>query len=257
MPFRTLPWRRRPDPKPRAAAALVPAGQRLYAIGDIHGRVDLLDRLLEQIQADATRDPTLSNTLIFLGDYVDRGLDSAPVLERLSQGPPPGFGAIHLLGNHEETVLQFLRDAEAGARWLKFGGQATLLSYGIRRPPGLAEAAWLFHAQQELRRTLPPTHLAFLRRLRRYVTVGGYLFVHAGIRPNVPLDAQENDDLLWIRDDFLTSKEDHGWVVVHGHSITDEPDERPNRIGIDTGAYASGRLTALVLEGAERRYLTT
>jgi serine/threonine protein phosphatase 1 len=239
----------------------IPAGHRIYAVGDIHGRADLLDRLLSQITEDvretagAGRPPQAH--LILLGDYVDRGLNSKGVLDRLCQPAEGPFGTICLKGNHEDAMLRFLDDVSVGPGWLRFGGQATLVSYGIGRPAGADDADFLDHAQQQLREKLPPQHLAFLRRLKLQVTIGDYHFVHAGIRPGVPLNRQDEADLLWIRDDFLQSPADHGAIVVHGHSITEEPDIHPNRIGIDTGAFATGRLTCLVLQGADARFLST
>jgi len=236
--------------------ARVPRGQRVYAVGDVHGRLDLLDRLLDRVAADAATAPGLCHTLVFLGDYVDRGLDSAGVVERLAAGPPPGFGMVCLKGNHEEIMLRFLEDVGVGPGWLRFGGLAALASYGVPRPPGQADAEWLEQAQAILRERMPPHHLAFLRHLRPYLALGDYLFVHAGIRPGVPLERQVADDLLWIRDEFLDSAADHGRVVVHGHTIVPEAEVRPNRIGIDTGAFSSGVLTCLVLEGEERWLMT-
>ncbi|ACJ00824.1 metallophosphoesterase family protein [Rhodospirillum centenum] len=250
-------WFRRQTAKPPPRIATVPEGQRLYAIGDIHGRADLLDRLLERIRADAAAAPELQHTLVLLGDYVDRGLDSAGVVERLAGGPPPGFGMICLKGNHEDALLRFLEDPGVGVDWMRFGGLATLMSYGVRRRDALPETVWLEEARLGLRERLPRHHLAFLTTLRTHVAVGGYLFVHAGIRPGRPLDDQEEDDMLWIRDAFLASSADHGALVVHGHSISETPDVQPNRIGIDTGAYVTGRLTALVLEKSDRRFIVT
>lgn len=247
-----------------ARAAAVPHGLRLYAVGDIHGRLDLLDRLLDEIITDAETAEAASpggtmNYLVFLGDYVDRGPDSAGVVERLAEGPPPGFGAFYLKGNHEAAMVRFLTDLRAGPAWLRFGGEATLHSYGLTAPDPSDPlfAAHLQRLQERLHTVLPPRHLAFLTGLRSSLAIGGYLFVHAGIRPGVPVEEQQEDDLLWIREDFLDSPADHGPVVVHGHTITTSPDVRPNRIGIDTGAYATNRLTCLVLEGTERRFLST
>jgi serine/threonine protein phosphatase 1 len=252
-------FRRKPREGGRRPAAppAVPAGHRIYAIGDIHGRADLLDRLLGQVTQDVKAAPPAQAHLVLLGDYIDRGLDSRGVIDRLSKPAEGPFGTICLKGNHEESLLRFLDDVTVGPGWLRYGGQATLVSYGINRPDGMAEIDFLDHAQQELRRKLPPSHLAFLRRLKLQVTVGDYHFVHAGIRPGVPLDRQAAEDLMWIRGDFLKSDADHGAIVVHGHSITEQPDVQPNRIGIDTGAFASGRLTCLVLDGTDARFLST
>jgi serine/threonine protein phosphatase 1 len=240
-----------------ASTPAVPEGHRVYAVGDIHGRSDLLDRLLGLVTTDIQADTPTQAHLVLLGDYIDRGLDSRGVLDRLSQPAEGPYGTICLKGNHEDSLLRFLDDVSVGHGWLRYGGLATLVSYGIARPDRMDEATFLDHAQEQLRRHLPPRHLAFLHRLKLQVRVGDYQFVHAGVRPGVPLDRQDPDDLIWIRDEFLHSDADYGAVVVHGHSITDEPHIRHNRIGIDTGAFATGRLTCLVLEGETRRFLTT
>jgi len=243
--------------EPEPAVASVPRGVRVYAVGDIHGRLDLLDQMLGQIQRDSTTAGDLVKYIVFLGDYVDRGPHSSSVIERLAGGPPPGFGAIHLRGNHEAAMLDFLEDIRVGPNWLTYGGNATLGSYGVVPPAEDASANRLAEAQEQFNAALPAHHRAFLKGLRSSVTIGDYLFVHAGVRPGVPLDRQDATDLIWIRDEFLRSQADHGKVVVHGHTIALQPEVRANRIGIDTGAYATNRLTALVLEGGERRFLCT
>jgi serine/threonine protein phosphatase 1 len=242
----------------QSAAPCVPEGQRIYAIGDVHGRSDLYDRILEMIREDrAAAPPGGTATLVVLGDVVDRGPDSAGMLERMSAGPPPGFGLVCLRGNHEEVMLRFLQDAATAGDWFRFGGLATLESYGVRLDPRLPGGERAAAAHAELRARLPPRHAGVLRTLRTHLVVGDYLFVHAGIRPGVPLDGQTPEDMAWIREDFLDSTADHGKVVVHGHTIVRSPEVRRNRIGIDTGAFATGRLTALVLAGADRRFLST
>ena len=169
-----------------------------------------------------------------------------------------GFSSIHLAGNHERTLLEFLDDISVGAGWLRYGGRETLFSYGIEWDRDLASAeVCLERIRLELRQKLPERHRRFLAGLPLMHEEGDYLFVHAGIRPGVPLDRQEPDDLLWIRDEFLSSAADHGKVVVHGHSISEQPELRPNRVGIDTGAFATGRLTCLVLEGNQQSFLAT
>lgn len=239
------------------AHASVPRGMRVYAVGDIHGCAEVFDRLHDTILADAATAPDLIKYLVYLGDYVDRGPDSRGVIGRLVAGPPPGFGAIHLKGNHEAAMVQFLTDLSIAPTWLSFGGLATLASYGIRLPGRVNPPEQIEAAQQALRQALPPTHRLFLSGLRLHVTIGDYFFVHAGIRPGVALDRQQERDLIWIRDTFLNSAADHGKVVVHGHTICNDPELRANRIGIDTGAFATGRLTCLVLEGNTRRFLAT
>lgn len=236
------------------ASPRLPAGERVYAVGDLHGRVDLLAAIHGLILADAASRPPARLSIVYLGDYIDRGLDSPAVIELLSERPLPGFESIHLLGNHEDTLLRF-HDGElaVAASWLHYGGQETLRSYGIE----LGRAVSLEGLRQRLVHGLPARHLAFLRGLRLLHQAGDYLFVHAGIRPGLALDRQRRDDLLWIREPFLGSRADHGVTVVHGHTIAAEPERYGRRIGIDTGAYATGRLTALVLEGEEQRFLQT
>lgn len=239
------------------AAAAVPRGVRIYAVGDVHGRLDLLDRLLDRIAADGRDAGDLIKHIVFLGDYIDRGPCSAGVIERLIAGPPAGFGAIHLKGNHEAALLDTLVTPRAAAAWMAFGGVATLASYGIAVSMGGVALSELDALRDRLRAALPPHHLRFFRSLRTSVSVGDYLFVHAGVRPGVPLERQTEKDMIWIREPFLHSDADFGKVVVHGHTIALEPEVRRNRIGIDTGAYATHRLTALVLEGTQRRFLST
>jgi serine/threonine protein phosphatase 1 len=229
----------------------IPAGLAVYAIGDIHGRSDLLDRLHEAILADAAGRPAVGRRIVYLGDYIDRGEDSAGVIDRLVEEPLPGFDAVHLCGNHEDFLLRFLVDERIAPHWLHNGGDATLASYGVP-----IESDW-GRMQRNLLRALPRRHLAFLENLALSHEVGDYLFVHAGIRPGLPLDWQRREDLLWIRNEFLTATAPHGRIVVHGHSIAHEPEFRSNRIGIDTGAYMTGRLTCLVLERSEQLLIQT
>lgn len=239
-----------------AKAPAVPPGVRVYAIGDVHGRYDLLDDLLQRIEADAARGSQLQTLLIMLGDYVDRGLHSRAVVERLLRGPLPGTRATFLKGNHEQALLEFLDDPGFGQVWRNFGGLETLFSYGVEDASRLATREDFARAQSQFKALLPPEHLVFLKNLKLMSTVGDYCFVHAGVRPGVALDRQVEQDLLWVRDVFLDSDDDFGRVVVHGHTPEAEPVVRPNRIGIDTGAYMTGVLTAVALEGSERRFLT-
>jgi serine/threonine protein phosphatase 1 len=239
-------------------AAATPPGSRVYAIGDIHGRLDLLLELHELIVADAARSSAKRRALIYIGDYIDRGPDSAGVLDLLLDRPLPDFEIVHLLGNHEDTLLQFPDDMTVGPSWLTYGGVQTLASYFIDVPPGSwRDERELRRLQGEIRRRVPRRHVEFMRGLPLMHVEGDYLFVHAGIRPGVPLDRQERDDLLWIRDEFLRSPEDHGKIVVHGHTISEVPDQQPNRIGIDTGAFHTDRLTCVVLDGTGREFLQT
>ncbi|MGE5506761.1 MAG: metallophosphoesterase [Actinomycetota bacterium] len=240
-------------PQPR-----VPDGTRVYAVGDVHGQSALLDDLLGLIAADAGRRPAERMVVVFVGDYVDRGAGVRTVLDRLVAGPPPGPLAaaewITLRGNHEDYLLRFLGDPGVLHPWLANGGTDTLKAY-------MGEIGVLLDDPEELQRqfyrALPAQHLRFLTSLPLSWTEGDYVFVHAGLRPGVPFDRQDEADLMWIRDDFLYCEADHGHVVVHGHTVVPRPELRPNRIAIDTGAYRTGHLTCLVLEGTERRFLST
>jgi serine/threonine protein phosphatase 1 len=234
----------------------VPEGSRVYAVGDIHGRIDLLRMIHTLIRADAGANPAPRNVVVYLGDYIDRGPDSAAVVDYLIDQPIPGFTSMHLLGNHEDTLIRFLSDASVTSQWLGYGGSETLLSYGVR-PPYADSDRDILRAQVELRERFPERHLRFFRGLKLCHAEGDFFFVHAGIRPGVALDAQTPEDCLWIRDRFLYSEEDHGRIVVHGHTITEAPDVRRNRIGIDTGAFATGRLTCLVLAGERWSFIQT
>lgn len=243
----------------RAPKPALPAGERIYAIGDIHGRVDLFEALLDMIEADsAVRGPARVG-IVLLGDLVDRGPDSARVVER-ALGLGSRFESVEaLIGNHEATMLSVLRGHPDWLDdWLAFGGWQTLLSYGVSSAllaiGAHADAAEIIAAAQ---RAVPEAHLAWLESLPYQCRHGDYLFAHAGIRPGIAFEAQQPRDLLWIREEFLDSRVDHGAVVVHGHSISADVEERPNRIGIDTGAFNTGMLTALGLEGEERWYLKT
>jgi serine/threonine protein phosphatase 1 len=233
----------------------VPDGVRLYAVGDIHGRADLLDRIADRIAEDAARHPSLRPLTIFLGDYIDRGPDSFAVIDRLASGdfPTPVLG---LRGNHEEVLLKFVDDPGVLEAWRSFGGMETLFSYGVDvrdvlKGQGYGEARAAFLA------CLPEAHRTFFSNLRASYEVGDYFFCHAGVRPRVPLGAQADEDLLWIRSEFLESPLYHGKVVVHGHTPRPEPELRPNRINLDTGAYLTGRLTCLCLSGESRTIMST
>lgn len=236
-------------------AEQVPDGMRVYAIGDIHGRLDLVEALLARIDEDDAQRGPARTELIFLGDLVDRGPDSAGVVERLMQLSETGK-VRYLMGNHEEV---FLRALEGDVRALRFlvriGGRETLLSYGISQD----EYNDLDYDDLMVlvREKVPQAHIAFLSAFESWIEVGDYLFVHAGLRPGVALEDQQASDLCWIRDDFLRHRDSFGKMVVHGHSITEDIDLRANRIGIDTGAFATGRLTAIGLEGEERWFLST
>jgi serine/threonine protein phosphatase 1 len=244
---------------PATRPGTVPAGQAVYAIGDVHGRLDLLEDLLARIREDAGQHTTdQARSLIFLGDYVDRGSESRGVVDAVMSDLLPGFTTVRLMGNHEEAMLSFLDGESDGLDWLSFGGLETLLSYGVplRSLPNSGEAVKALQAA--LVEAVPERHVAFFRQCLLHYTVGDYVFVHAGVRPGVTLEKQTQTDLLWIRDDFLRVRAPlPGRVVVHGHTICDLPQDRSHRINIDTGAFVSGRLTCLVLRGSERRFLST
>ncbi len=241
----------------RRAPGRLPDGERVYAIGDIHGRLDLLRILIAAIDEEQQRARPARPTLVFLGDYVDRGEESRGVIDWLIERPLPAFERVHLLGNHEDSFLRFLTDIGVGPSWLYYGGAETLASYGLQAAPGESDPIRLTALQAALKDALPNPHRVFMRALDPYRAIGGYLFVHAGVRPGVPLAAQSIEDLLWIRDSFLTSTDDHGHVVVHGHTISNDAEIRDNRIGIDTGAFATNVLTCLVLEADQYRLIQT
>lgn len=239
-----------------AAAPRVPEGMRLYAVGDIHGRYDLLLDLQQRIQTDADAHPSTLKTIVYLGDYIDRGPENDAVLEHLCQRPLPGFASVHLMGNHERSLLGFLEDPDRYSGWLLYGGVATLTSYGVD-PSQLWSNTRLSQIARELEVRMPAHHRHFLETLERYRVFGDYLFVHAGIRPGQPLDRQDPEEMLWIRQDFTQYTKPHSHIVVHGHQISETPEVRSNRIGIDTGAYATGRLTCLILESDRRHFIET
>jgi serine/threonine protein phosphatase 1 len=239
--------------------ASVPHGHAVYAVGDIHGRADLLEELLDRILAEAARHADDQHRwLILLGDYIDRGPSSRAVVERLLHDPLPGFDTVRLLGNHEEALLDFLDGRSDGRDWLSFGGLETLVAYGVPLRGNLDAEGRETELRAALSVAVPQAHRAFYRSCLLHHTVGDYLFVHAGVRPGISLEAQRRTDLLWIRDDFLRARSAlPGKVVVHGHTICDLPQDLGHRINVDTGAFASGRLTCLVLRGTRRQFLST
>ncbi len=246
MTFSLFNRARKNRPPPRTAP-----GQRIYAIGDIHGRVDLLTALLEKIVADAGASAGLEHILVYLGDYIDRGPDSDRIIEILTAPPPAGFQAHYLMGNHEDMMVQFIDGENDVQVWLGNGGRETLYAYGCD------EILDLDQTRVDLLAALPARHLEFLRSLKSHHQNGDYLFVHAGIRPGVPIEAQSDTDMMWIRGSFLKSKENFGKFVIHGHSIRPEPEICGNRIGIDTGAWRTGVLTCLVLDGTQKNFIST
>jgi len=230
----------------------VPDGLRIYAVGDIHGCVTQLQALLDAVVDDG-RHWEGAKHIVFLGDYCDRGPDSKGVIERLLAGVA-GFEATYLRGNHDQAVLDFLQDPLVYRNWRAYGAPETLLSYGVIPPRFDDEAAFLT-ARDQFAAALPASHLRFLQNLQYFSKIGDYFFVHAGVRPGVQLEKQVPEDLLWIRDEFLMSNADFGAVVVHGHTPGDQPVRRTNRICVDTGVYATGRLTTAVLQGEDCRFL--
>ena len=236
------------------SVARIPDGQRVYAIGDIHGCLDQLNKLHQLILDDAcdalASDMTV--TLVYLGDYIDRGPQSKRVIDCMVGDWPSGIDPVFLRGNHEATLLNFLDDPNVLNAWRNFGGVETLHSYGV--DVGLLrEVGGLETIQGKFRALLPSDHLQFYQTLQTTAMIGDYFFVHAGVRPGVSLDQQKEEDLLWIRDEFLESNKFHGKVIVHGHSPQEQPEIWSNRINVDTGAYLTGKLTCLVLEGSDKR----
>jgi serine/threonine protein phosphatase 1 len=229
---------------------------RLYVIGDIHGRLDLLDRIVDEIKRDIDKNPAPECLTVTLGDYVDRGPDSRGVLDRLRNNPFPSK-YIALKGNHEALMESFLSDPTIGDHWRRLGGLETLNSYGVP-VKGVMVGKGLEEASKALRNAISQEHLNFLSSLRLSLSVGKYFLCHAGVRPGISLERQSAQDLMWIREEFLTSKMNFGKIVVHGHTPTENPEVLPNRINIDTGAFATGRLTCLVLDGdGSQRFLFT
>ncbi|MBV9567856.1 MAG: serine/threonine protein phosphatase [Hyphomicrobiales bacterium] len=235
---------------------MLPPGERVYAVGDIHGRADLAAEMQELICAHAARTSRAGVTVVWLGDYVDRGPSTCEVIDLLL-----GFAAKHprsifLLGNHEEALLSFLVDPNDGVHWFRLGGLETLASYGID-----IEAFHFGLSPEDIRDTflaaLPERHREFLLSLKLSMSIGDFFFCHAGVRPGVDLEAQAPHDLIWIRDEFLNSRNDFGKVIVHGHTPVAEPELRPNRVNVDTGAFATGRLTCAVIEGSDISFLST
>jgi serine/threonine protein phosphatase 1 len=238
---------------PELAPGRLPAGRRIYAVGDVHGCLRQLRELHAAIAEDLQARPAADPLLIHLGDYVDRGPDSAGVVALLAAAQPAGLPktlpVINLMGNHENMMLCALdgRPLDAAWQWRRNGGETSLTSWGI--PPSSRPGLWSS--------LLPPDHLAFLRGLRQTHREGSYLFVHAGVNPARALADQTLEDLLWIREPFLSWEGDFGAVVVHGHTPHPDPTVRSNRIGIDTGAVMGGVLTCAVLEDDHVHFMQT
>ncbi len=231
----------------------LPAGRRIYAVGDVHGRADLLSALLARIDDDLRLRPISEVVQVFLGDYIDRGPNSREVLDLLI-GRQKGHDLVLLKGNHEEYALRFLSDPTVLSEWKNVGGLDTIVSYGVT-PARRLDSQSQRRLAITLGHSMPDSHRRLLGNLALSYSCGDFFFAHAGVRPGVPLQMQSQHDLLWIREDFLLHEGDFGKIVVHGHTPAGEPEIRPNRINIDTGAYATGRLTCLVLEGDQMGFL--
>ena len=249
----------REGPRVRGRPARLPDGVRVYAIGDIHGRLDLLRRIEELVLEDlAATSQLVSPLIVYLGDYVDRGYRSRETIEELIANERlEGIPRVLLQGNHDLWLAGFARGRSLSASWLEYGGDATLLSYGVPLRRDLPEPQRLAEASRALAERMPSEHLKFLEELELAFSLGDYFFCHAGIHPRVPLHEQRAEDLLWIREPFLSWSGEASKVVVHGHTVSDAPVVRHNRIGIDTGACFTGVLTCLVLEGEDWRFLAT
>ena len=241
-----LAWKLPPLEMPEARPC-VPAGRRIYAIGDIHGRADLLSELFTRIDRHLRARPIADSIQIFLGDYIDRGPNSRQVIDLLIARQRRRH-VLFLKGNHEDCALRFLNDPTLLPAWQSIGGVHTLLSYGVMPTRG-DDPESQRKVSIALREAMPASHRRFIGGLALSFACGDFFFVHAGVRPGIPLQRQSQRDLLWIRDDFLLHEEDIGMVVVHGHTPMYKPDIRSNRINIDTRAYATGQLTCLILEG--------
>lgn len=231
----------------RLAPAELPPGERVYAVGDVHGMAEKLVAVHRAIVADLAARPIARATLVHLGDTIDRGPESARALAAIAAPPAPHLTLVNLRGNHEALALPVLAGEDGAARelWMRNGGAATLASFGIdARTPA---ASWA--------RAMPADQLRLLRGLGLMHRAGGYVFVHAGLRPGVAIEDQDPEDLVWIREPFLSYRGDFGAVVVHGHTPVGEPELRTNRIGIDTGAVFGGRLTAVILEADRMAFL--
>jgi serine/threonine protein phosphatase 1 len=235
-------WKsRRTNPSP-----LLPERLRIYAVGDVHGRADLLKQLFSRVDEDLKEHPIAESIQIFLGDYIDRGQNSAAVLDLLIERARTHRMSC-LKGNHEHFLFEFLENPGVLKHWARYGALPTLASYGLT-PSIYADPKEQAELSASLRNAIPECHSQFLAGLKLSVTCGDFFFVHAGVRPGTPLSRQREDDLLWIRDDFLLHEEPFEKIIVHGHTPVWEPDVRNNRINIDTGAYVTGRLTCLRLE---------
>ncbi len=233
--------------KVRGQRPRLPDGLRIYAVGDIHGRLDLLEQLLARINDDIALRPAGRPIFVFLGDYIDRGSSSRETIDRLIVHSETRE-SVFLKGNHELIALKCLTERALFDQWLRLGGLETLISYGVDLGT-LANGKPIAELQAAFHSALPQEHFRFFRDLQNSFVCGDFFFAHAGVKPKVELLHQKERDLLWIREEFLSSQEDFGKIIVHGHTPAQQIEVRPNRINIDTGAFATGRLTCLVIEG--------
>lgn len=234
----------------------LPAGSRIYAIGDVHGRADCLKQLLQKIHVHMQEYPATHVTLVCLGDYIDRGPDSKGVIEQLLHLP---FEAetVFLMGNHEYALLRFLEGDLPYEVWLRCGGGEMMKSYGVTPCAAEAKPEKIEEIRTQLAANLPDSHLDFFRNLRLSYAAGGYVFVHAGIRPGIAMEDQQMEDLLMIRADFLYEPVTIAQTIIHGHTPCNKPLIREKSIGIDTAAYATGVLTSIILEDTTHAFLHT
>lgn len=235
--------------------SFLPKNICIYAIGDIHGRADLLHQLHGMISEDAEKYPNHKRIVIYLGDYIDRGNASKQVIDQLLNPALNNFHSIYLRGNHENMLIEFLNDLGRGELWFMNGGLETLKSYNISL--SLLNELNYQKLKDLLLEKMPPEHITFFQTLKTHYSEGPYFFCHAGINPNLPLDKQNDEDLMWIREPFLHSKKDFGKIVVHGHTVSQKPTLLPNQIGVDTGAVFTDRLTCVVLTDKEPYFLGT
>jgi serine/threonine protein phosphatase 1 len=233
----------------------LPKGLRVYAVGDIHGRFDLLNKLLARIDTDIALRPTVRPVYVFLGDYIDRGSSSRETIDRLIEHGET-HESVFLKGNHELIAIKCLSDPSLFDQWMRLGGLETLKSYGAA-PATLANGKQIVELQAAFHNALPQAHFRFFRDLRSSFACGDFFFAHAGVKPKVDLSRQKQSDLLWIRGEFLSSNDDFGKIIVHGHTPNSEIEVGPNRINIDTGAFATGRLTCLVIEDGSLSVIDT
>jgi serine/threonine protein phosphatase 1 len=235
----------------------VPEDTCVYAVGDIHGRLDLLKEMNQKIIDDMKKNPCARKVVVYLGDYIDRGRESKGVISELISNPIAGAEIIHLRGNHEQTMIDYFGDKELAASWFLWGGAATVRDYGVGEWDKHGRRLNLTEVHEQFVNAVPDDHKEFIRALPYTHEEGDYVFVHAGFRPHLPMDEQNSHDMMTIRDTFIKSAYDFGKMVVFGHTVQEEVFKAPGRLGIDTGAYATGVLTAVVLCGSEQRFLQT